>query len=79
MTNIKRPIIRIHDIETNEIIDTEMDDKEFAKYKANLKSDEQIEAEIATKQAEVQIKATAKAALLAKLGITAEEAALLLG
>ncbi len=36
-------------------------------------------AELAAEQAEAEAKATAKAALLAKLGITAEEAQLLLG
>jgi len=35
-------------------------------------------AEVAAREAEIQSKATAKAALLAKLGITAQEAALLL-
>ena len=34
--------------------------------------------EVAARQAEAEAKATAKAALLSKLGITAEEAALLL-
>ena len=37
-----------------------------------------ITAETAAREAEIESKATAKAALLAKLGITAEEAALLL-
>jgi hypothetical protein len=36
-------------------------------------------AELATAQAEAETKATAKAALLDKLGITAQEAQLLLG
>jgi len=35
-------------------------------------------AQVAAREAEIQSKATAKAALLAKLGITAQEAALLL-
>ena len=72
MANIKRPIIRVHNIETNEVIDREMDDLEFAQYKANLKSDEQAEAEIAAKQAERQ-------AILDRLGLTADEAKLILG
>ena len=37
------------------------------------------EAEIAAQQAEAEAKATAKAALLARLGITEDEARLLLG
>ena len=40
---------------------------------------EALEAEVAAKEAEIQAKADAKAALLVKLGITAEEATLLLG
>ena len=46
---------------------------------AELKAREKREAEYAAIEAEVKSKATAKAALLNKLGITAEEAQLLLG
>jgi hypothetical protein len=66
------PMIRIHNTETNEVVDREMTDVEFAKYEA-------AEAASAARSAEEQATATAKAALLARLGITAEEAALLLG
>ncbi len=66
-----KPMVRIHDIETNEIIDREMTDAEFAQYKKDI-----IEAE--AKTAEVEAKATAKAALLERLGITEDEAKLLL-
>jgi hypothetical protein len=66
-----RPIVRIHDTETNEIIDREMNDIEFAAYKKD-------QEEIAAAKAEAEAKAEAKAALLDKLGITAEEAKLLL-
>jgi len=45
---------------------------------AEKKNREALEAQFAKEQAEAQAKATAKAALLSKLGITAEEAALLL-
>ena len=71
MAKSTRPIIRIHNVETNEIIDREMTDAEFAAYEAE-------QAAQATAQAEAEAKATAKAALLTKLGITAEEAKLLL-
>ncbi len=64
-------MIRIHDIETNEIIDREMDDVEFAQYKID-------QTNAAAKKAEAEAKATAKNALLDRLGITAEEAQLLL-
>jgi hypothetical protein len=60
-----RPLIQIDD----EV--REMNNKEFAEYQARL-------AETATKEAEAQAKAIAKAALLERLGITADEAALLL-
>jgi hypothetical protein len=69
MTN---PTIRIHNTETNEIIDREMTDDEFADYQAE-------QAEYAAKQAELEAKATARAALLTQLGITEEQAKLLLG
>ena len=68
MTN---PIIRIHNTETDEVIDREMTDAEFAQY-----SDEKAVSDAA--KAEAQAKENAKAALLAKLGMTADEAALLL-
>ena len=71
MTNTTRPMVRIHDLQTNEIIDREMNDAEFAQYEAD-------QAAQATKQAEGKAQATAKAALLSKLGITVEEAQLLL-
>jgi hypothetical protein len=67
-----KPIIRIHDMKTGEIIDREMNDQEFNQYQAD-------QAAQAAKQAEAESKATARQALLAKLGITAEEAQLLLG
>ena len=66
-----RPIVRIHNTETDEIIDREMTAAEFKEYEANQISN------LASK-AEAEAKATAKAALLSKLGITADEAALLL-
>ena len=66
-----KPMIRIHNTETDEVIDREMNDAEFAEYKAN-------QATQVIAQAEAEAKAKAKAALLSKLGITAEEAQLLL-
>lgn len=69
MTN---PIIRIHNIETNEVIDREMTAAEFAEWSAQKAIDD-------AKSEKVENKESAKIALLAKLGITAEEAALLLG
>lgn len=66
-----KPMIRIHNTETNEVIDREMNADE-------LKQWELDQAKAAQDFAEAEAKANAKAALLAKLGITADEAALLL-
>jgi signal-transduction protein with cAMP-binding, CBS, and nucleotidyltransferase domain len=72
MAKLTRPIIRIHNIETDEVIDREMNDDEFAQYEAD-------KATQLAKQAEADTKAAEKQALLDKLGITADEAKLLLG
>ena len=64
-------IVRIHNSETNEVNDREMTSEEVTQWenkKAEIKAAAEAEA---TKAAE-------KAALLAKLGITADEAKLLL-
>jgi hypothetical protein len=66
-----KPMVRIHNTETNEVIDREMNDAEFAAYEAD-------QAAKATAQAEAEARATAKAALLTQLGITEEQAKLLL-
>jgi hypothetical protein len=68
---MSKPMIRIHNVLTGEIIDREMTNEEFAAYE----SEQQTRA---AQQAEAEAKANAKAALLDKLGITAEEAVLLL-
>jgi hypothetical protein len=66
-----KPMIRIHNTETDEIIDREMNDDEFAQFKAD-------QATRSNELAEVESKASAKSAVLERLGITADEAALLL-
>ena len=65
------PMIRIHNVETDEVIDRAMNAKEFAEYEAQKKIDE-------AKAAEAAATAKTKADLLARLGLTADEAALLL-
>ena len=67
-----KPMIRIHNTETDEIIDREMTAAEFKIYEAE-------EAAQATAKTEAKAKATAKAAILDRLGLTADEAKLLLG
>lgn len=65
------PIIKIHNVETGEIIEREMNAEELSQW----------EADKAKAEAEAQAKAdakVAKAALLDRLGITADEAKLLL-
>jgi len=68
---MSNPTIRIHNTQTNEVIDREMTNTEFATYEAD-------QAAQATAKAEAEAKATAKAALLTQLGITEEQAKLLL-
>jgi hypothetical protein len=72
MTKSTRPIVRIHDLATNEIIDREMNDDEFAQYEAD-------KADRATKQAEADAKEAERQAILDRLGLTADEAKLILG
>lgn len=66
-----KPKISIVDAATGEQIVREMNADEFAQYKAD-------QAEQVIRQTELEAKALAKTELLAKLGITAEEAQLLL-
>ena len=68
---MSKPMVRIHNSKSDEVIDREMNDAEFAQYEAD-------QAANAARQAEAEAQATAKAALLAQLGITEEQAKLLL-
>jgi hypothetical protein len=72
MAKSTRPTVRIHDIETDEVIDREMNDAEFNQYEADKATE-------LAKQIEADAKAAEKQALLDRLGITADEAKLLLG
>lgn len=71
MPNTNRPIVLIHDVTTGEVIEREMNDVEFAQYE--LDNEANITNRLIAEQ-----KNAAKNALLEKLGITADEAALLL-
>ncbi len=66
-----KPMIKIHNADTGEIVEREMNTKELAELKLH-------EAEISAKLQAEATKAAEKAALLAKLGITDNEAKLLL-
>jgi hypothetical protein len=72
MPKTTRPAIQIHNTETNEVTNREMNDAEFSQYQAD-------QAAEAAKQLEAETKATARAAILDRLGLTADEAALILG
>jgi hypothetical protein len=72
MTKSTKPIVRVHDLATNEVIDREMNDAEFAQYEAD-------KAAQAIAKAETEAKETAKAALLDRLGLTADELKTILG
>lgn len=67
-----RPMIRIHNVETGEIVDREMNNDEYEQFKKDIALKE-------IREAEFEAKAQTKAALLQRLGITEEEAKLLLG
>ena len=65
------PMVRIHNSQTDEIIDREMNAEELAQ----LETDKVNQAKSLEEKIQTQAD---KAALLAKLGITADEAKLLL-
>ena len=65
-------MVRIHNTETDEVIDREMNDEEYAQWEIDVAADKaRVKAE--------EKAAEDKAALLAKLGISADEAKMLLG
>ena len=71
MSKTSKPMVRIHNTETNEIIDREMNDSEFAAYQADQ------ELQVSLKVAE-NTKIAQRSSLLERLGITEDEAKLLL-
>jgi len=70
-----KPTIMFHNTETNEIVEREMNAEELAQWESDI-AYYAAKAELA--KAEAEAKATQKAALLDKLGITEDEAKLLL-
>jgi uncharacterized protein YdaT len=69
---MSRPTIRIHDIETNEVIDREMTVAEFKIYEANQKQQEKLIVEAEAKE-------TQREAILNRIGLTADELKTILG
>ena len=65
-------MIRIHNTETDEVIDREMTAAEFKQYEANQAVD-------MARKSEIESKAIAKAASLDRLGLTADELQTILG
>lgn len=66
-----KPTIKIHNIETEEIIEREMTDAELASYEKSLATSAAQDKALADKEA-------AKAAIADRLGLTADELATLL-
>jgi len=67
-----RPSVRIHNVETDEVIDREMNDDEFAQYETDKAI--QAAADAAKAKAEAD-----KVALLTRLGLTEDELKTILG
>ena len=70
-----KPIITIHNLETNEIIEREMNAAEYAQYQIDqeaIKNRAKAEADKAAAKASAQAK-------LAALGLTADEVAAIVG
>ena len=72
MTKTSRPMVRIHNMETDEVIDREMNDAEFEAYLAQVEANKVADAAKAKAEAD-------KAALLARLGLTEDELKTILG
>ena len=67
-----RPMIRIHNVETDEVIDREMTAAEFKIFEAD-------KAAYLAKQAEAETQETAKQTILDRIGLTADELKTILG
>jgi hypothetical protein len=67
-----KPMVRIHDADTDTVIDREMTAAEFAQYKIDAES-------VAAEAEQNAIKAAAKQAVLDKLGLTEQELQAALG
>jgi hypothetical protein len=69
---MSKPIIRIHDMATDEIIDREMTAAEYKIYQAD-------QVIWTANQEKADAQATAKAAILDRIGLTADELQTILG
>ena len=73
---MSKPFIKIHNTETDEVIEREMTDSEFFEYQKLIEIN-QIENE--RKQAEAKAKEAQRQAILDRLGLTADELQTILG
>lgn len=76
MPKATRPMVKIHDVDTQEIIEREMTDDEFESYKLEQENDAKMQKE---KAALIEKQSAEKAALLARLGLTEDELKTILG
>ena len=67
-----KPKIRIHNTETDEVIDREMNAAEFKQYETD-------QAAIVAAKTQLEAKAITKAAILDRIGLTADELKTILG
>jgi len=67
-----KPIVRIYDVKTDETIEREMTAAEFKQF-------EKDQSNAQSEKSAAEAKATAKAAILDRIGLTADEAKLILG
>lgn len=67
-----RPLVSIHDLATDEVVVREMNNEEFAQYEIDLAAETAYQETLETKKIQRQ-------AVLDRLGLTAEEAQLILG
>lgn len=69
---MKKPIIKIVNAQTGEELEREMTDNEFSEYQLEKAAELQ-------RQTEIETKAAARQAILDRLGLTEDEAKILLG
>ena len=67
-----KPIVKIHDLSTDEIIEREMNDTELAQYEAD-------KLDRAERLLQLQAKEAARQAIAERLGLTVDELQVLLG
>ena len=66
---MKRPMVRIHNVDTDEVIDREMNDEEFAQWEIDVAADK---ARVAAIEKEAINQETAQSKLAA-LGLTTDD------